>query len=544
MRPVARAVDALPVLGGLAALALSWTWAFPGTPKNALRALLPGIDNVAHFHMFATIRGYGATTRALPRGPDGTRWAFDGYPQGFHALAATVSEMVQPRFDVGPSALMAYTRAFSVVIVLGTVVLSAAAVSLPGLRRRPLIALPVVTVTWAAFLWEPGQDLLADGFGNFWVACAAVGIALLLSLGSTSPFDRAELVAVSGLMVLVAHSWAPLLALGAPAVLVLLMPLRSSLGDPRLRKRVTLAVGVFGAGALGVSKALLVLLAEVPVHFVVTVEGGIHGTSPWPVLALLVVGCYACVAAPRLLSRSAEEAFVAAARRARLLVLVPVVGVAMVVTLMVLQMRASAVGSYYLLKLFMGYELVLAVLVPAVVGLLVGSRSRNRERPLLPALVAVVATGLATQAFGLFPHGSVPLEDTERGGTAVVRAPYSGERMASGVLAAARSTSSGASFGRDYVGLGPDAAAQLFYTDAWYHAIQGSLSSRVSARFDDLRAKVDDVDGAAPRVQRMLEGDSGLRVIVAPRFLAPMRRALGSTDLAARVVTWDGKDPS
>src|SRR4051812_7548855 len=37
MRPVARTVDALPVLGGLAALALSWTWAFPGTPKNALR---------------------------------------------------------------------------------------------------------------------------------------------------------------------------------------------------------------------------------------------------------------------------------------------------------------------------------------------------------------------------------------------------------------------------------------------------------------------------------------------------------------------------
>lgn len=539
MRPVVRPIDALPLLGGLSALIMSLSWAFPASPKDALRALLPGVDNVAHFHMFVTIRAYGATTTALPPGPDGTKWSFDAYPQGFHALAATLSEMVQPHLPVGPASLEAYTRACSLVLVLGTVVLTAAAASLPGLRRRPLVALPLVTITWAAFLWEPGQKLLADGFGNFWVACAAVGIALLLSLGSRSAFGRAEVIAVSGLMVLVAHSWAPLLALAAPALLVLLMPLRVSLRDPRLRKRVLFAAAVFLVGLLGVLKAVVVLFADVPVQFVVSAEGGIDGTSPLPVLILLLVGVIASAAAPRLLAGSSDPGAVLAARRARVLLLVPVIGLSMVIALMLLQARAPSAGSYYLVKFFMGYELVLAALVPAVVGLLVASRLPVPRRPRAAGVAAVVATGLASQAFGLFPHGVPPLQDTERGGTAVVRAPYSGEQMASGLLAAVGSTGSRESFRRDYIALGADAAAQLFYTDAWYHAIQASMSQRAGQRFEDLRVKAIDVDRAAPRVRRLLEGQPGLRVIVAPQFVEPLRRALGSRQLAQRVVTWD-----
>ncbi len=542
MVPVVRTVDALPVLGGLAALAMSWTWAFPSSAKHALRVLLPGVDNVAHFHMFATIRAYGATTTALPSGPDGTGWSFDGYPQGFHALAATVSEMVQPQFEVGPTALEAYTRAFSLLLVLGTVVLTAAAVSLPGLRRRPLVALPLVTLTWAAFLWEPGQKLLADGFGNFWVACAAVGIALLLSLGSTSAFGRAEILAVSGLMVLIAHSWAPLLALATPAVLVLLLPLRASMRDRGPRRRVLFAAVVFLVAVLAVLKAVLVLFVQVGVQFVVTAEGGIHGTRPLPVLVLLLVGGYACLAAPRLLGGSSDATVTAAASRARVLTLVPVVGFAMVVALLVLQMRASSTGAYYLLKFFMGYELVLAALVPAVVGLVLASRLPTPRRPWMAGAVAVVATGLASQAFALFPHGAVPLLDTERGGTAVVRTPYSGDDMAAGVLAAVGSTGSRESFQRDYIALGADRAKQLYYTDAWYHAILASMSQRAGERFGDLRVTAPDVARAAPRVRRLLEEQPGLRVVVAPQFVDPMRRALGSPDLATRVVTWDASE--
>jgi hypothetical protein len=539
MLPVVRAVDALPLLGGLAALAVSWSWAFPGSAKDSLRALLPGVDSVAHFHMFATIRAYGATTTALPPGPDGTGWSFDGYPQGFHALAATVSEMLQPHLDVGPATLMAYTRAYSLLLVLGTVVLTAAAVSLPGLRNRPLIALPTVTLTWAAFLWEPGQKLLADGFGNFWVACAAVGVALLLSLGSTSAFARAEIVAVSGLMVLVAHSWAPLLALAAPAGLVLLMPLRASLRDPALRKRVLFAAAVFLVGLLCVLKAVVGLFVQVGVQFVVTATGGISGASPLPVLVLLLVGGYACLAAPRLLAGSSDGAVVLAARRARVLALVVVGGLVMVVALLVLQVRASATGSYYLLKFVMGYELVLAALVPAVAGMLLASRLPAAQHRWLAGVAAVVATVLAAQAFAVFPDGLGRLQNTERGGTATVRAPYSGERMASGVLAAVSSTSSQESFQRDYIALGPHAAGQVYYPDAWYHAILASMSQRAGERFGGLRVKALDVDHAAPLVRRLLEDQPRLRVIVAPRFFEPMRRALGSSDLAARVVTWD-----
>src|SRR3954454_24969950 len=54
--PDVRPVDALVPGVGVAALASMWPWAFPGSAHRALVALLPGLDNVAHFHMFSTIR--------------------------------------------------------------------------------------------------------------------------------------------------------------------------------------------------------------------------------------------------------------------------------------------------------------------------------------------------------------------------------------------------------------------------------------------------------------------------------------------------------
>ena len=55
--------------------------------------LLPGVDNVAHFQIFSTMRAHGAALKALGPAQDGTGWGFDFYPAGFHGLAATISEL-------------------------------------------------------------------------------------------------------------------------------------------------------------------------------------------------------------------------------------------------------------------------------------------------------------------------------------------------------------------------------------------------------------------------------------------------------------------
>ncbi len=149
---------------------------------SALISLVPSVDNVAHFHMFATIRDHGAITQALGDSPDGSAWSFDNYPQGFHSLVATVAEWMHPSVTTGAGLLPAYTEGVAVVVVLVLTMLVAAVVSLPALDHRPLVALPVVVITCTAYLWSPGQVVLADGFANFWVASAAGATALVLAV--------------------------------------------------------------------------------------------------------------------------------------------------------------------------------------------------------------------------------------------------------------------------------------------------------------------------------------------------------------------------
>lgn len=534
LRPHVAAVDLLLPTGAALALAAMWRWAFPGSAHGALVALLPGADDVAHFHMFSTLRAYGATTRASGVAPDGSRWAYDSYPQGFHAVAATLSELFHPALPVGPPALVAYTQAVAGVVVLGTLVLTAAAVSVTGVRRRPLVALPAVVCTWAAFLWSPGQDVLADGFANFWLAAAAAGTALVLSLSPTRRLALCDFLAVGGLLVLVAHAWAPLIVIAAPAVLGLLAPVGATVRDPALRRRLTSATAVLGVAGLGVAKAVTVLVSSVAVGTLVSAFGGIHGTNPVPGLLLLVVGTCVCCTAPPLL-RGRPTDVVATAVRARCLLLAPALGLALGSALLGRQLQTLGTSSYYFIKYFMGFELALAAFVPAVTAFVVASLTTPARRAGRVA-TGLVAVALATQAFGVLPRLPVPLFDTAREGTASVRPPFSAARMARGILGAAAASPGRTAFERDYLAIGPQGAVQAFYPDAWFHGIRASLSSRVEARENVLRRHVDTVQQAVPLARRMLRQDAELRLLVPAGDAAAVRAGLERA-LARRVVS-------
>jgi hypothetical protein len=271
----------------------------------------------------------------------------------------------------------------------------------------------------------------------------------------------------------------------------------------------------------------------------VTSWGGIHGSSPAPVLLLTVGGIYLCLASPALTRRrrgSGHALDVAA--RARVLVLTPVAGLVLGTVLLVAQLRTIGTSSYYFLKFFMGYELVLAVLVPAVGGVLLASGGPAIRRRLPVVLVAVAATILASQAFGRFPRQPAPLFDSAREGTARMRPPFSPDRIADGIIrAAGRSTSPQAVY-RDYLAVGRDRAAQPFYPDGWYHGVLASLSTRVQHRIDLQRHSIHDLAQAVRVAERLLRTDERVVVVVDPRSLAPLRRGLGEPELAARVVPW------
>ena len=537
--PGLRTTDLLPPLGAVAAAVTMWSWAFAGSSRRALTMMLPGADNYAHFHMFATIRTHGAVTTSLPAAPDGGGWGFDEYPQGFHALAATLSELVQPHLGPGTAMPLAYAHAVSLVVVLGVITLVAAIVSLPGVSTRPEVAIPAVTLTLTAYLWKPGQDVLADGFANFWLAAAAVATALLLGLAPSRRVSVPETAAVVGLVLLVAHAWAPTAVIAGPAALAVLSPWRHTLrrGGGR-RLAVVLVVSVLGA--LGVLKAVVALLTQVDVGTLVTAIGGVHGANPLPPFVLLVVGLGVCSRAPRVLRRHGEED---AAGRLRWVALAILAGFGLGAVLLVAQFDTIGTSSYYFLKFFIGYDLVLAAVVPALCAMLVAYIGPTSSRRWVGVVACVAITAAATQAFGRFPAGNAPLSTDGRDGTASVGRPFDAARIADGILTAAASSTSSRSVTEDYVAIGPDRAAEAFYPDGWYHGVLASLTAHVRKRLDYFRVRVDTVEEAVPVVHKLLEKEPGVTVVVAPENVVELRDGLGSAQLRDRVRSWDQSPP-
>ena len=532
--PRVGAADLLVAGSSLLTVFVVRRWAFPGSDHAALRSLVPSVDNVAHFHMFATIRVFGARTGALGASPDGSPWSFNEYPQGFHSLAATVAELMHPDVRSGPALLSTYTEAMAVVVVLAMTVLVAAIVSLPRLRDRPLLALPVVALTGAAFLWVPGQIVLADGFANFWVACAAAAASLLLAVSARRAPATAQVAAVAGLQVAVAWAWAPLLALSAPALLALFVPLRRPVWPGRHRALPTLLV--LAAAGLLVGWAVLDLLRNVGVSSLVTATGGIHGVSVVPTMILAILGLGTLPRATRLLPSPDDLVL---SRRLRVVSLSVVAGVLLTIVLLVAQVASLGESSYYLLKFTMGVELVLAGVVPAGCAAMLAARtSLGSTTPKWSAALVVLAAVVLSQAFGTTIGAAAPLTDESRAGTATLSPPYSSARLSDGVMQALHTSGPKKGFDQDYLAIGREGASYAFYADAWFHAISTTSSLDVSSRMDLLRMRVDDVHAAVAPVRRLLSQDPRLRIVVSPAHLAELRAALDDPELSARVVSY------
>ncbi len=259
-----------------------------------------------------------------------------------------------------------------------------------------------------------------------------------------------------------------------------------------------------------------------------------------PTFALLLAGVVVLVGGPVLLrSRLADGDNVVAARRARVLVLTLVAGIVVTVLLLVAQLRWLGETSYYFLKFVMGFELVLAAVVPAVAAMLIAAAVPSGDRRALRVGAAIAATAVATQFFGTFPRGTFPMFDKERPGTAALVAPFSSPRLAAGLLAATRAYDDADATDLDYVSVGEDGAPRVFYANDWFHAIVVSESAAALERSRTLQARVETVAEATPVVAKLLREHPDVRVVVSPRVAPALRADLGSDDLEGRVLTWD-----
>jgi hypothetical protein len=91
--PKVRFVDLLPLAGTLLSAAALWTMLWISNGEGALSLFLTRWDYQSHFNIFEMLRQHGAVIPMIPRISPEVGWGFAEYPQGFHALVATLAEL-------------------------------------------------------------------------------------------------------------------------------------------------------------------------------------------------------------------------------------------------------------------------------------------------------------------------------------------------------------------------------------------------------------------------------------------------------------------
>lgn len=394
--PRVATVDLWPIVAGLVSLAFSMPWLRTSTAAGALTQLQGGWDNAAHFNMFSMIRAYGATTDRLGAAPGGETWKFSDYPQGFHTLAVSFTELVAPGAPgTIPVELVRFTQAIGVIGGLAVVVLVAALCAMPAARKRPWLTLVAVFALLGLMLFGPLGALPLNGFINFYVACALTGAVVMLAASCRRVLAPVPLATICAGLIGIAHGWILLLALAAPAVLLVLLPFRRqrfrSTGREKVASTLILLVALYC-----IARAGLLLVGLSPTDVLTT-----NGATPRPPIGLTIAliavataaGLWLWSRARALGDVAPDDSPVAFTWIVPLSAGLTAVGLALVL------LSSAPEVTYYFWKYLYGVLVVGAV---SLVVALVHLAPETSPAPRPAAITASVLASLAfTQAFGL-----------------------------------------------------------------------------------------------------------------------------------------------
>lgn len=541
-------VDALPVLTFALGIWQTWPLVNAASGDRSLNLLMKSNwDHVTHYDMVEMIRRHGQMVPALDTSPDGSAWVGSSYPEHFHAFLVAVMELISGPEPGSPSAeLLAYGRGLGLFLSLLAALLVAGVVSLPTLRRRPLVTWPIATLVGAAYVVGPGAAAISSAFPNF---VFAAGTTALTALVAAATYGRARLLNVlllGGLVVATAHSWLPMAPLAGVAACV-----------PFLRVRRVLAGTSRGQRALLIAAAGTAILVSLAALLVLRGSGAgdaltLTSSPPqYSMSRLLTVTLAACAAATAGWSRRRDTG----ARRALELTAVPLTGLLMILALGSYQIITAGELSYYFGKVADGVSLVsYAVLATGLAQLTVPAsrqteapaprRFAPRPAPVIPVGASVLATVAATQFFGYWgPQLPTPVTDL---------APMPGYRVAGVVLTASASAES-----QRLLAAGRLAAGRPFGTTTYVAALPGdpipalaaqwqlALSQTWSSTSGDAAPGIlsnygvafADVTAATEATRLILDGDSRVAVVVAPELLAQIRIELPRS-MRSRVISW------
>lgn len=534
--PRVRVVDLLaPVAATLAAVVLA-PWLQERTHTQTLGLLLGGYDNSAHFSMVHMIRRFGVTVDALGPAPDGARWQFDAYPQGFHTVVAAIVELV-----AGPSPgdlgreLTGYSHAVAIFAVGVVALLVAGFCALPALRNRPGIAVPVSAFVTTVVVVGPGAHAIEGGIGNFTMACALVVAAALLVVPVARICRPLALVALGGAVVGVATSWILLLAPAVPVLLALLVPWRRRrwAATPA---QIALSVAVV-ALVLGSLARTASVIAQVQAESPLTLTGGSVPVDVGLVVAAALGTLGAC-----LLVRNGH-AVGGVRRRVSALLWVPLAGAATAVALIVVQLGASGEISYYGFKFLFGTEIVLLVLLMIPVAHLAVVRRRPARGPVARIRAAAGSAALAvaaTQVFGLtvpdltevgLPRGTEGLENLTRQLTDIEDPPSTAYLVDRAIAARQGGPTA------YYLDVGSDGRVDPVLAAQWYLALTDTWTLDANAVVSTIRLPDGPLDivYAAESARRILRADPDGIVVVPAAYVTRLLDQLNDRHLTPRI---------
>lgn len=533
--PRVRAVDALPVLAALAAVVVVWPWLRVATGGGALSLLLPGWDHSAHYDIVAMMREHGTVVSAVGPGPLGDTWSYGAYPQGFHAVAAGLMELLGgPVPGSAAAEVLAYARTLGLMTVAGTVLLAAGVTALPFVRRRPFAAVPAVTLVVGGFLLGPMGWVLRDGFPNYAMATVLLACLPLVVLSTAQWPPTTHLVAIGGALVGVAHGWVPLLVMGLPAAAVLLVPWPWRRGARRRRPGVLDAV-VIAATAVG-GVVAVAMVARQPVTEVLTIAGAVTPLPLWLLVGPAGLAGLACLAAAwRLRPLRPRRARPPRTLRMVATTVVPAAGVAGALLIAIVQLRAGGELGYYFRKFTMSMALLSIVLLAVAAVWAVPDRPSWVRRPRTAWALSAAATLVATQAYGFTVPGDVvrgtsPALGLRAETAAAARTPSA---LADDLWAAA---DAGLAPDRRHVFLAPP-GVNTASAGQWYNAVAGRWTDESNELLRLLLGSAATPQERAAVATAVLSADAEAVVIVRPAERAELGELVGP-ELARRVVSW------
>ena len=535
--PVVRWIDAVPFLAGALSAMSVGTMLAVRTSLDALSIMTSRWDYQSHFSIYHMVRSHGEVIPTIPVPPNGAPWGFSEYPQGFHALLATLADLVRPVQASVDVELVSYVNLQALVSVLTAFLVVAGLCALPSVRRHPAVMAPAVAVAASAWIFGPGSIPVYDGFANFYLACGLATAAVLVILVFNRRMPIWGLAAVGAGIIGTANNWLLLLTLIAVVFIAKLWPV---LRQPAMYGRSwwRLAFVVAAISLVGVSLPVLQISPLIDQgQEILGLAGGISvpdfGLTLASVVLVVTLGFAnaALRAANPLLHDERHGATVAC-----LGLFLPI---GLCLWLAISQSISNGAISYYFYKYLVAVLLFALPVAVAAAGSLLPAPRRSgfvvaRGKTLATALCVLAVS--ATQFFGfsvtglddagLPPTARAITEMEEQSARLKVTPDYINRLLISAVQPQPEET----------VYIAAPSTIDAVLAARWHWSMRGMSSLKTTALSPLLTDIIDDYDSAPEFIAQILTEDPTMSVIVDPELYDIVRRHLVTLGLEGRLL--------